>query len=66
MSCPGAPRVLLCSVCSTPMHEHKKIVPEAATNLVQLCGLHCYQSWRDSLPVVARLAARGSDLSIGE
>ena len=66
ISCRVALRLQLCSMCFAPIEEHRKIAPEAATHLVQLCGLSCHEAWRHSRPVVARLAARGRDLSVGE
>ena len=61
-----AARLDFCAVCNTAIDERRRIAPEAATHFVQLCGLACHEAWRQSLPVVARLAARGRDLSVGE
>ena len=59
-------RVAYCVVCNVAIDEHRRIAPEAATHFVQLCGRACHETWRQSLPVSERLAARGGDLSIGE
>lgn len=60
------PRPIYCAICNTAIDEPRRIAPEAATYFVQLCGIACHQAWRESQPVVARLAARGRDLSVGE
>ena len=61
-----ATRVARCGICNAAIEERGRITPEAATHFVQLCGLACHETWRQSQPVDARLAARGGDLSVGE